>query len=59
LAVYEGRVEAVVPFRVEEVEGPVRLGVRVCYQACTETLCYPPADERLDLPLEAADLIRD
>jgi DsbC/DsbD-like thiol-disulfide interchange protein len=57
--VHDRRVRAVVPFHAEEVEGPLRLAVRVRYQACTNTLCHPPTEERLEVTLEPTDLIRE
>ena len=57
--VHEGRVRVVVPFYAEKTEGPLRLAVRVRYQACTDTLCHPPTDEPREVTLEPADLVRE
>lgn len=37
----------------------VTLVVRVHYQACNDTACYPPAALSLPLPLGGLDRVRD
>ena len=59
LAVFEGSVEAILPLLFTRNLGTTRADVRVAYQACTETVCWPPAEVSLDLVLEGLDLIRD
>jgi peroxiredoxin len=56
--VYEGTVTATLPFDVVPFEDALTLAVRVRYQACTDTLCYPPDTVDLELPLRGVDLIR-
>lgn len=53
--VYEGRLETAIPFRIEDNQGPVDLELRVRYQACSETVCYPPGELRLCLPLQGRE----
>jgi len=57
-AVYEGRLETTVPFRIERDQGPVTLDLRVQHQACSDTVCHPPSELRLPLELQGRDLLR-
>ncbi len=57
--IHEGELTATIPFRIEANPGPSALDLLVAYQACTDTLCHPPAELRLRLPIEGRDLIRD
>jgi DsbC/DsbD-like thiol-disulfide interchange protein len=57
--VYEGRVDVLLPLLFTKNLGPTRVRLRLTYQVCTETVCWPPAETRLDLTLEGLDLIRD
>jgi hypothetical protein len=57
--VYEGRIETKVPFNIVPFLESVNLSVEVAYQACTESLCYPPEAVTLDLTLRGIDLVRD
>ena len=53
LRVYEGALQVAVPFEfvIERGEpmGDRMIGVRVRYQACTETTCYPPSEAAFEL----------
>ncbi len=57
LAVYEGR--AIMRFNVSvpanEQVGVKRLSVRVNYQSCTDTVCYPPTSRTVTLPIGVVD----
>lgn len=53
--VYEGRLQTAIPFRIEHNQGPVDLELRVRYQACSETVCHPPGELRVRLPLQGRD----
>jgi peroxiredoxin len=57
--VYEGVIQAVIPLQLTKNLGPTSLTLRVSYQACTPTECFPPASLRVDVPLNGLDLIRD
>jgi peroxiredoxin len=57
--VYEGLIEGVLPFFLEKNLGRVALDVRLDFQGCTETECYPPEAIELSLEIEGKDLIRD
>jgi peroxiredoxin len=57
--VHEGRVEATIPLLFTSNLGPTTVRVHVTYQACTETICSPPAEVQLSVQLEGLDLIRD
>jgi hypothetical protein len=59
LVVYEGSMRAVIPLRLTKNLGPTSLAVRITCQACTSTICFPPAALRLAIPLNGLDLIRD
>ena len=39
--------------------GATVITLRIDYQACTPTVCFPPATLRVDVPLNGLDLIRD
>jgi peroxiredoxin len=56
--VYTGEVAAVVPIKMEANLGEIQLKLRVHYQACTDSLCYPPASLQLELPLQGLDNLR-
>jgi peroxiredoxin len=57
--VHQGCVEATMPLLFTSNLGPTTVRVHVTYQACTETICLPPAKVQVSLPLEGLDLIRD
>lgn len=57
--VYEGRVDAAIPFNIVPFQEAATLAAEVRYQACTDSLCYPPEVVSLDLTLQGVDLIRD
>jgi len=57
--VYENGFRVALPFSIDLTAGPVSLDIRVGYQACTATECFPPDVLTLTLPLESEDLIRD
>lgn len=57
--VHEEWVEAVVPFHVTQLRETLEVGVRVSFQVCSETLCHPPQEIRLTLPLVGRTLVRD
>jgi hypothetical protein len=56
---YKERVDVAIPFAILSNQGTVTLRVQVRFQACTESVCYPPQDLALEIPLEGLDLIRD
>jgi hypothetical protein len=39
--------------------GEVTLSVRLRYQACSDILCYPPAELAVELPVTGIDVIRE
>jgi len=57
--VYEGSIEATVPFNIVPFLESATLSAEVRYQACTDSLCYPPEAVTLDLTLRGVDLVRD
>jgi peroxiredoxin len=59
LMVYEGSARATVPLLITKNLGSTPLQVRIAYQSCTETLCFPPRSANLTLTIEGLDLIRD
>ncbi|TAK21325.1 MAG: redoxin domain-containing protein [Chloroflexota bacterium] len=56
---YERAIDVTIPFSINGRLGPVALGVSIVLQACDDTVCYPPAEIRLALPLDAEENIRD
>ena len=56
---YEGAVTGRLWFAINKFQGDVDVYAVVRYQACTDFLCYPPAELRIPLPLKGVDLIRD
>jgi hypothetical protein len=56
--VVEGRIETVVPFRIESYQGPVTLQVRLRHQACSDRVCHAPGELRLALELDGRDVLR-
>ncbi len=59
LPVYTGRVEASASFNIVPLMETATLSLAVSYQACTDSLCYPPDSAVLDIPLKGVDLIRE
>lgn len=57
--VYEGACRVSLPFSIDVAAGDMTLEVRVRYQACSATECFPPATLTLTLPLTGEDLIRE
>jgi hypothetical protein len=57
--VYNGAVEAVVPFDLVPFQETATLAVEVRYQACTDSLCYPPDAATFELTLRGVVLIRE
>jgi peroxiredoxin len=57
--VYEGTVRTTIPLRLNKNLGPTTVSLHVTYQACTPTVCFPPATLPVDVPLTGLDLIRD
>jgi len=57
--VYEGIIDALVPFNIVPHREQATLSVTVSYQACTDSTCYPPEAATLNLVLGGVDLIRD
>jgi peroxiredoxin len=57
--VYEGTVEATLPFMLTRNLGATSLRFRVRYQACTEIECSPPTRISQEIVLKGLDLIRD
>jgi len=56
--VYEGTIMATVPFHIDSDQGAVSLQVAVQYQACTDSMCYPPDEMRLELPIGVRPMLR-
>jgi peroxiredoxin len=46
------------PLHIDAAEGNQTLHVTVRYQACTETVCFPPDSVTLDLPITGLDMVR-
>lgn len=57
--VREGSLRTMIPLRLTKNLGQTALTVRANYQACTPSVCFPPATLRVDVPLNGLDLIRD
>jgi len=57
--VYEDSIRALIPLRFTKNLGATVITLRIEYQACTPTMCFPPATLRVDLTLNGLDLIRD
>ena len=57
--VYEDSIRAMIPLRFTKNLGATVITLRIEYQACTPTMCFPPATLRVDLTLNGLDLIRD
>lgn len=57
--VYEGALQRTMSVVLTKNLGDVTLKVRIGYQACSETLCYPPGEVVLSLPLRVQELVRD
>jgi len=59
LVIHEGQVSGHLDFRVEGARGDLTLTLTCAFQACSDTICYPP--RRIDLPLSLTlePLIRD
>ena len=57
--VYEDSVRAMIPLRFTKNLGATVITLRIEYQACSPTVCFPPATVRVDVPLNGLDLIRD
>ena len=57
--VYEGTVRGALPLALTKNLGDVTLGVTLSYQACSEVLCYPPAELAAELPITGIDVIRE
>ncbi|MBI3979130.1 MAG: redoxin domain-containing protein [Chloroflexi bacterium] len=57
--VYEGTVRGSIPVVLFQNLGDVTLTLRVRYQACSESLCYPPTEVTLPLLLTGLENIRD
>lgn len=57
--VNECAIRAVLPLRFTQNLGATTVRLRVEYQACTSTACFPPDALRVDIHLNGLDLIRD
>jgi peroxiredoxin len=57
--VHEGTVRAAVDVEVHRPAGDIAIGLAIRHQACSETVCHPPATVALRLPLEGRDNVRD
>jgi hypothetical protein len=57
--VYEDVIRTMIPLRLTRNLGSTVITMRVEYQACTSTVCFPPATVSVDVPLNGLDLIRD
>jgi peroxiredoxin len=55
---YDDELRLSVPFNVQQMHEQTVLHVLIRYQACTETVCYPPAEIALRLLLRGEDLVR-
>ncbi len=56
--VFDGEFRCVLPAILTNNTGDVQLNIRISYQACTETECFPPAEVMLALELKGLDNIR-
>lgn len=56
-AVYEGELRTRIPFIVGKNHGSGELKLGVGFQACSDTVCFPPEELTLRLPIEGHDLI--
>jgi peroxiredoxin len=56
---YHGSVRATVPLQFTQNLGEASVVLQMEYQACTDSLCYPPETLRIELPLIGLDVIRD
>jgi hypothetical protein len=56
--VHEGTIRAVVPLQIASNLGVIALGVDIRYQACTDSICYPPQALHLELALTGLDNVR-
>ncbi len=56
---YAGSVRTTVPLQFTQNLGQTSVVLQVHYQACTDRVCYPPEDLRIELPLIGLDVIRD
>ncbi len=59
LLVYESSIGTTIPLRFTKNLGPTIVALQVEYQACTPTVCFPPATLRIEVALNGLDLIRD
>jgi hypothetical protein len=59
LMVYAGSPLVTLPLLFTKNLGQTPLQVKVTFQSCTETICYPPRTAQLNVSLEGFDLIRD
>jgi peroxiredoxin len=57
--VHKGTVRAIVDVAVHRAAGDIAIRIATRHQACSETLCHPPATVGLVLPLEGRDSVRD
>jgi peroxiredoxin len=57
--VYEGTIYRTLPLVLTRNLGDVTLRVRIRYQACSDTVCFPPGEILLSLPIRGQDLVRD
>ncbi|MBI3977176.1 MAG: protein-disulfide reductase DsbD N-terminal domain-containing protein [Chloroflexi bacterium] len=55
--VYKGAIVGALPFTFGANVGDVSLAVRVSYQACSDTVCFPPSTVELRVPLIGLDHI--
>lgn len=57
--IYDGTVRGALPVVLTKNLGEVALSVRLRYQACSDILCYPPAELAVELPVTGIDVIRE
>jgi hypothetical protein len=57
--VYEGTVRGALALALLKNLGEVNIALRVRYQACSDTVCFPPSEVALSLPLVGLDNLRD
>ena len=57
--IYEGSLHATLPLLLTKNHGETNLAVNIRYQACSDTLCFPPKEVTLTLTLAGEDNVRD
>ncbi len=59
LRVYEGKAVAFVPLRISSDAplGSYEIALRVSYQACNETMCFPPTTDEITVSIEIVESV--